>query len=89
MGPATFVGARDAAQRIRRLSCPDQPRRLPRRGRVRAQQTFDGAAFTVCAFDPRHDDLRLFWKSPDDKPFGSLGALAEALQGKASASRSR
>ena len=47
-----------------------------------APRTFDGAAFTVCAFDPRRDDLRLFWKGPDDRPFGSLGALAEALQGK-------
>ena len=39
---------------------------------------FDGAAFTVCGFDPRHDDLRLFWKGSDDKPFGSLAALALA-----------
>ncbi len=46
-----------------------------------APKTFDGAAFTVCAFDPHHDDLRLFWKRPDDRPFGSLGALAETLRG--------
>ena len=45
-----------------------------------APQTFDGAAYTVCAFDPAHDDLRLFWKGPDDKPFGSLAALARALR---------
>ena len=45
-----------------------------------APKTFDGAAYTVCAFDPRHDDLRLFWKGPDDKPFGSLAALARALR---------
>jgi uncharacterized protein YigE (DUF2233 family) len=43
-------------------------------------KTFDGAAFTVCAFDPRRDDLRLFWKGPDDKPFGSLAALARAVR---------
>jgi uncharacterized protein YigE (DUF2233 family) len=46
-----------------------------------APRAFDGAAFTVCAFDPRHDDLRLFWKGADDRPFGSLGALAESLRG--------
>lgn len=45
-----------------------------------APKSFDGAAFTVCAFDPRHDDLRLFWKGPDDHPFGSLAAVADALR---------
>ena len=45
-----------------------------------APKAFDGASFTVCAFDPRHDDLRLFWKDADDQPFGSLAALAEALR---------
>ena len=44
-----------------------------------APKSFDGAAFTVCAFDPRRDDLRLFWKGSDGRPFGSLGALADAL----------
>ena len=44
------------------------------------RKAFDGAAFTVCAFDPRHDDLRLFWKGPDDRPFGSLGAVADVLR---------
>lgn len=45
-----------------------------------APKAFGGASFTVCAFDPRRDDLRLFWKGADDRPFGSLGALAGALQ---------
>ncbi|RBP06289.1 uncharacterized protein YigE (DUF2233 family) [Roseiarcus fermentans] len=45
-----------------------------------APRAFDGASFTVCAFDPRRDDIRLFWKGGDDRPFGSLGALADALQ---------
>jgi uncharacterized protein YigE (DUF2233 family) len=47
-----------------------------------APKRFDGAAFTVCSFDPRRDDLRLFWKDPDDKPFGSLRAVADALNAK-------
>ena len=47
-----------------------------------APKSFDGANFTVCAYDPRHDDIRLFWKGPDDRPYGSLAALAGALQAK-------
>jgi len=47
-----------------------------------APRSFDGASFTVCAFDPRRDDLRLFWKGADDRPYGSLAALADALKAK-------
>jgi uncharacterized protein YigE (DUF2233 family) len=49
---------------------------------VCAPKRFDGASFTVCAFDPRRDDLRLFWKGADDRPYGSLAALADALKAK-------
>jgi len=45
-----------------------------------APKSFDGAKFTVCAFDPRHDDIRLFLGGPDGKPYGSLAALATALK---------
>jgi prepilin-type processing-associated H-X9-DG protein len=45
-----------------------------------APKTFDGAKYTVCAFDPRRDDLRLFWKGTDGRPYGSLAALAGALK---------
>jgi uncharacterized protein YigE (DUF2233 family) len=47
-----------------------------------APKAFDGASFTVCAFDPRRDHLRLFWKGADGKPYGSLAALADALKSK-------
>ena len=47
-----------------------------------APRSFDGASFTVCEFDPRRDDLRLFWKGADDRPYGSLATLAEALKAK-------
>ena len=43
---------------------------------------FDGAKFTVCAFNPRRDDIRLFWTGPDGRPYGSLAALAQALKAK-------
>src|SRR5271165_5319012 len=45
-----------------------------------APKSFDNARFTVCTFDPRRDDLRLFWKGADGRPYGSLGALADALR---------
>jgi uncharacterized protein YigE (DUF2233 family) len=45
-----------------------------------APKNFDGAKFTVCTFDPTRDDIRLFLSGPDDKPYGSLAALAAALK---------
>ena len=47
-----------------------------------APKDFDSAKFTVCAFDPRRDDIRLFLSGPDDKPYGSMAALADALKAK-------
>jgi len=47
-----------------------------------APKDFNGAKFTVCAFDPAHDDIRLFLGGPDGKPYGSLAALAAALKAK-------
>ena len=47
-----------------------------------APKDFNSAKFSVCTFDPRHDDIRLFLSGPDDKPYGSLGALASALKQK-------
>jgi uncharacterized protein YigE (DUF2233 family) len=47
-----------------------------------APKDFDSAKFTVCTFDPRRDDIRLFLSGPDDKPYGSLAALAEAQKAK-------
>ena len=47
-----------------------------------APKSFDSAKFTVCAFDPRHDDIRLFLSGQDGKPYGSLAALAATLKAK-------
>jgi uncharacterized protein YigE (DUF2233 family) len=47
-----------------------------------AAKAFDGGKFTVCAFDPRHDDIRLFLNGTDGKPYGSLAALGAALKAK-------
>jgi uncharacterized protein YigE (DUF2233 family) len=45
-----------------------------------APRSFDSAKFTVCPFDPRHDDIRLFLSGADGKPYGSLSALAAGLK---------
>ena len=45
-----------------------------------APKVFDEVSYIVCAFDPTHDDIRLFWKGADDRPYGSLAALADALK---------
>ncbi|MGH6798448.1 MAG: phosphodiester glycosidase family protein, partial [Roseiarcus sp.] len=47
-----------------------------------AAKDFESAKFIVCTFDPAHDDIRLFLSEPDDKPYGSLAALAAALKAK-------
>jgi uncharacterized protein YigE (DUF2233 family) len=47
-----------------------------------APRSFDGAKFTICAFDPRRDDIRLFLSGTDGKPYGSLAGLAAALKAK-------
>jgi uncharacterized protein YigE (DUF2233 family) len=47
-----------------------------------APKDFGAAKFTVCAFDPRRDDIRVFLSGTDGKPYGSLAALAAALKAK-------
>ena len=45
-----------------------------------APKDFGGTKFTVCTFDPRHEDIRLFWRGADGRPYGSLAALADSLK---------
>jgi len=45
-----------------------------------APKSFDDERFTVCSFDPRHDDIRLFWRDADGQAYGSFSALAAALK---------
>ena len=49
--------------------------------------TFDGASYTVCSFDARKDDIRLFWKGPDDKAYGGFSRLATMLAARGRALR--
>ena len=45
-----------------------------------APQTRDGERYVVCAFDVLRDDVRLYWRDADGKPFRGFDALAEALK---------
>jgi uncharacterized protein YigE (DUF2233 family) len=44
--------------------------------------SFDGASFTICTFDMRRDDLQLYWRDGDGKPYGNFSALAQSLKAK-------
>ena len=43
-------------------------------------ETFHGAGYIVCTFDPAQDDLRLAWRGPDGRPYRTFGALARTLE---------
>jgi prepilin-type processing-associated H-X9-DG protein len=45
-----------------------------------APMSYEDAAYTVCGFDMRKDDLRLYSRDPGGKPYANFGALAEALK---------
>jgi uncharacterized protein YigE (DUF2233 family) len=47
-----------------------------------APKSFGDESFTVCAFDPSHDDIRLFWRGIDGQAFGSFSGVAAALKAK-------
>jgi prepilin-type processing-associated H-X9-DG protein len=43
------------------------------------RQTFEGSSFTVCAFDSRHDELRLAWTDRKGTALRGFAALDSAL----------
>jgi uncharacterized protein YigE (DUF2233 family) len=42
-------------------------------------ETFDGAPYTICSFDLRRSDLRIFWRNEVGEPYGSFATLAAGL----------
>jgi prepilin-type processing-associated H-X9-DG protein len=44
-----------------------------------APREFDATRYTVCSFDARRDDVRLYWADAQHKPYGSFAALAQDL----------
>jgi uncharacterized protein YigE (DUF2233 family) len=45
-----------------------------------APMRFEGANYTVCSFDARRDDIKLYWKAPDGVAYGGFSRLADALK---------
>lgn len=45
-------------------------------------ESFRGASYTVCSFDPTKDNLRIYWRGDDDEPYRTFAALAADLEGK-------
>lgn len=39
----------------------------------------DGISYTICRFDPKSVDLRLFWRGADGAPLGGFDALLRSL----------
>jgi uncharacterized protein YigE (DUF2233 family) len=45
-------------------------------------KSFNGAVYIVCSFDPAKQDMRLFWRGADGKPYQTFAALARDLKSK-------
>jgi uncharacterized protein YigE (DUF2233 family) len=41
---------------------------------------FEDAGYTVCTFDARRDDIRLYWKGAGGRPLGGFAGLADMLK---------
>ncbi|MBV8473867.1 MAG: phosphodiester glycosidase family protein [Hyphomicrobiales bacterium] len=48
---------------------------------------FEDNDYSICRFDARHDDIRLFWKDPAGKPYANFTTLAQTLKGRGRALR--
>ncbi len=40
----------------------------------------DGADYTVCSFDARRDEIRLYWRDESGKPYENFSDLAQSLK---------
>jgi len=45
-------------------------------------ESFKGASYIVCSFDPTKEDLRMFWRGDNGEPYRTFAALAADLRGK-------
>lgn len=42
-------------------------------------ENFEESSFIVCSFDPRVDDLRIFWRDDEGAPYRTFSALADKV----------
>ena len=47
-------------------------------------ESFKGASYIVCSFDLTKNDLRIYWRGGDGKPYRTFTALAAELEARAS-----
>ena len=45
-------------------------------------ESFEGASYVVCSFDLTKDDLRIYWRGDNGKPYRTFAALAADLESK-------
>ena len=45
-------------------------------------ESFEGASYIVCSFDATKEDLRIYWRDGDGKPYRTFAKLAADLKGK-------
>jgi uncharacterized protein YigE (DUF2233 family) len=50
-------------------------------------ESFKGASYTVCSFDLTKDELRIYWRGSNDKPYRTFAALAADLEAKSKSLR--
>jgi uncharacterized protein YigE (DUF2233 family) len=50
-------------------------------------EAFEGASYVFCSFDPAKDDLRIFWRGDDGKPYRTFAALDADLEATAKSLR--
>ena len=43
-------------------------------------ESFKGASYIVCSFNPTKDDLRIYWRDDDGKPYRTFASLAGGLK---------
>ena len=44
-------------------------------------ESFNGASYIVCSFNPTKDDLRIYWRDDNGKPYRTFSALSARLKG--------
>ncbi|RUT33185.1 hypothetical protein EMQ25_05850 [Arsenicitalea aurantiaca] len=52
----------------------------PTQARHCSEERFEAAAYMVCTIDPGRDDLRLFWRDAEGKPYRSFSNLARSIE---------
>jgi uncharacterized protein YigE (DUF2233 family) len=47
-------------------------------------ESYRGASYVVCSFDPSREDIRIVWRGDDGRPYRTFGALAGDIEAEGS-----